>query len=87
MKKNYIRFIDPHYNVLFRLPDGGSIRIQGDGRDISKVCLYIDENHTMVGSSVFHIREFAEYLDRNGLTNLFKGGKAHGFNRGMKALP
>ena len=64
-----IRFIDSHYKDLFRLPDGGSIRITyADGESAVRKCTYIDEYHTQIGSSVFHICQFAELMERNGST-------------------
>lgn len=64
-----IRFIDSHYKDLFRLPDGGSIRITfADGDSAVRKCTYIDEYHTQVGNNVFHICQFAELMERNGST-------------------
>lgn len=64
-----IRFIDSHYKDLFRLPDGGSIRITyADGESAVRKCTYIDEYHTQIGNSVFHICQFAELMERNGST-------------------
>lgn len=62
-----IRFIDSHYKDLFRLPDGGSIRITfSDGESVVRKCSYIDEYHTLIGNNVFHICQFAELMERNG---------------------
>ncbi len=45
-----IRFIDPHYNELFRIPDGGQIRILREGcAPIDRTCRYIDDCHVEVG--------------------------------------
>ena len=67
-----IRFIDPHYKELFRIPDGDMIRITGsDGTHSDKVCRYIDDYHLEVGSKwneLFHICQFAEITERNGST-------------------
>ena len=59
-----VRFIDPHYRELFRIPDGDQIRIirpEGD---------YID--HIEVGflsqGNIYHICEFAERMEQNGST-------------------
>ena len=42
-----IRFIDPHYNELFRIPDGGKIIIHyAWGEKAEKTCRFIDEYHT-----------------------------------------
>lgn len=65
-----IRFIDSSYNELFRIPDGGKIRItypDGDRREES--CRYIDPYHVEVGSgsmNLFHICEFAERMEECG---------------------
>ena len=54
-----IRFIDPHYKELFRIPDGGKITITYDwGEKAEKTCRFIDEYHTEVGSNLYHICEF-----------------------------
>ena len=62
-----IRFIDSHYKELFRIPDGGQIRIiYPDGETLTKGCRYIDNYHVEVGSSscnLFHICEFAERME------------------------
>lgn len=46
-----IRFIDPHYKELFRIPDGGKIITYDWGEKVEKSCRYIDEYHTEIGSS------------------------------------
>lgn len=64
-----IRFIDIHYKELFRIPDGGSIRISYPNHpewDHSAKCEYIDDYHTKIGGNVFHICEFAEKMKANG---------------------
>ena len=57
-----IRFITPAYEDLFRIPDGGKIRITwkgGDTRDL--VCRYVDDYHFETSSgNLYHICEFAE---------------------------
>lgn len=64
-----IRFVDSHYKELFRIPDGGKIRITTAwGKKSERTCRYIDEYHTEVGNSLFHICEFAERMERNGAT-------------------
>ena len=67
-----IRFIDPSYKELFRIPDGDQIRIiRNDGTFIDRTCRYIDDYHVEVGSgwdSLFHICQFAEMMERNGNT-------------------
>ncbi len=62
-----IRFIDSRYGSLFRIPDGGKIRITfPDGSRTELVCRYIDEYHLEAGRTLFHICEFAERMERNG---------------------
>ena len=44
-----IRFVDPHYQELFRVPDGGRIIItEPDGEQREKICRFVDEYHTEV---------------------------------------
>ena len=62
-----IRFIDSHYKDLFRIPDGGTIRITfSNGEKADRTCTYIDDYHVKVGNNVFHICEFAERMEQNG---------------------
>jgi hypothetical protein len=66
-----IRFIDSSYKELFRIKDGGSIKVtSSDGEEFIRKCRFIDETHTEIGngsySDSFHIREFAERMERNG---------------------
>ena len=65
-----IRFIDPNYKELFRIPDGDQIRIiREDGTHTDKVCRYIDDYHVEIGGgwdSMFHICQFAEQMERCG---------------------
>lgn len=64
-----IRFITPDYRPRFRLTDGDSVRVTApDGRTEDRVCRYIDETHLEYGSSLFHICEFAERMEKNGNT-------------------
>ena len=64
-----IRFIDPNYKELFRIPDGDKIRIiEPGGRHRDCVCRYIDECHVEVSSgfdNLYHICQFAELMERN----------------------
>ncbi|MBQ6208143.1 MAG: DUF3846 domain-containing protein [Oscillospiraceae bacterium] len=66
--KRYIRFIDSHYNTLFHIPDGGNLMVKHfDGREKLYPCHYVDDYHFFAGkSSVFHICEFAEAMQRCG---------------------
>lgn len=64
--KQGVRFITPGYKELFRIPDGGKIRIQmPDGREFDQVCRYVDGSHLEVGNSLYHICQFAELIERN----------------------
>lgn len=67
-----IRFIDSGYKNLFRIPDGGRIRItRADGGQDEYTCRFIDETHMEIGDgrdSVYHICQFAELMERNGNT-------------------
>lgn len=67
-----IRFIDPHYNEQFRIPDGGKIRItEQDGTSKEYSCRYIDDYHLEINdgrNNLFHICEFAEIMEKNGRT-------------------
>lgn len=61
-----IRFIDSRYHDLFRIPDGGCVQIYYPDETVIKPCKFIDEYHTQVGYNVFHICQFAEFMERNG---------------------
>jgi hypothetical protein len=65
-----IRFITPHYKEKFRIADGDMVRIRcPDGRELDRVCRYIDEYHVEVGKgwdNLYHICQFAEIMERNG---------------------
>ncbi len=65
-----IRFIDSRYRELFRIPDGGRIRIiSPDGESREETCRYIDPYHVEVGfgsANLFHICEFAERMEQSG---------------------
>lgn len=64
-----IRFIDSNYNDLFRIPDGGNIRIHFSWKeDEIYRCRYIDDYHVEVGNNLYHICEFAERMEVNGCT-------------------
>lgn len=64
-----IRFIDPNYKELFRIPDGGKITVTASwGEKSEHTCRYIDECHTEIGRDLFHICEFAERMEKNGAT-------------------
>ncbi len=63
-----IRFIDPHYHELFRMPDGGQVRLTyRDGRSVVRTCRYVDDYHAEIGSNLYHICEFAEMCEQSGI--------------------
>lgn len=62
-----IRFIDSGYNTLFKLRDGGRVRItRPDGTSFETSCRYIDDYHLETGRDLWHICEFAEHMERDG---------------------
>ena len=66
-KEHSIRFINSSYDTLFRIPDGGTVEVQFPDRKFTARCKYLDDYHTVVGNSVFHICEFAELIEgQNG---------------------
>ena len=63
-----IRFIDPHYHELFRMLDGGQVRLTyRDGKSVIRICRYIDDYHAEIGSNFYHICEFAEMCEQSGI--------------------
>ena len=68
-EKKYIRFINSDYETLFHIPDGGRIRITYPDREpAERVCRFIDEYHTAVGSNRYHICEFAQQMKQDHST-------------------
>lgn len=61
-----IRFINSHYDDLFRIEDGGAIEIHYPNETAIKHCKYVDEYHAKVGDELFHICQFAEQMERLG---------------------
>ena len=59
-----IRFITSSYDELFRIPDGGKVKIDYPDRSFIAPCEYIDDYHTRIGGEVYHICQFAEILER-----------------------
>lgn len=59
-----IRFITSSYDELFRIPDGGKVKIGYPDRSFIAPCEYIDDYHTRIGGEVYHICQFAEILER-----------------------
>ena len=69
-KEHSIRFINSNYDTLFRIPDGGTVEIQFPNRTFTARCEYLDDYHTVIGNTLFHICEFAEHLEaQNGLVS------------------
>ena len=67
--KKGIRFIDSSYNELFRIPDGGKIKIHYSwNEDQVCTCRYIDDYHVEVEDNLYHICEFAERMEQSGST-------------------
>ena len=65
----FIRFITPHYEDLFTIPDGEQVLLcYTDGTKEAFVCKYLDEYHFMLGWRSYHICEFAERMQNNGTT-------------------
>lgn len=64
-----IRFIDSHYKELFRILDGGKVKIHYSwNEDQIRTCRYIDDYHVEIGSNLYHICEFAERMEYGGHT-------------------
>lgn len=59
-----IRFINSNYDELFRIPDGGNIKVDFPDRSFVSPCKYIDDYHTEIGGNIYHICQFAEILER-----------------------
>ena len=60
-------FIYPDYQEKFRIPDGEQIIVTyPTGKNRAFVCQYIDDEHILVGSRAYHIREYAEHLQKLG---------------------
>ena len=62
-KEHSIRFINSSYDTLFRIPDGGTVEVRFPDRTFTAKCEYLDDYHTKIGDTVFHICEFAELLE------------------------
>jgi len=69
MDDKIIRFIDTQYNELFRIPDGGYVQIEyPDGNTKIRQCHYNDATHTIVGTTLYHIHQIADSLEKAGGT-------------------
>lgn len=85
-ERKEIRFIDSRYRELFRIQDGDSIEISfPNGEKVESECTFLDEYHTMVGTMVFHICEFAERMEGIGAT--YKPVKEHVLKSPEQAQP
>ena len=63
----FIRFITPHYEDLFTIPDGEQVLLcYTDGTKEAFVCKYLDDYHFMLGWRSYHICEFAEKMQATG---------------------
>ncbi len=50
---NDVRFIDPQYNELFRVPDGSMVQLKfPNGHQYSEKVEYLDNYHMRIGSAV-----------------------------------
>ena len=71
-----IRFIDPQYTELFRIPDGGSILVTrpmgemypGVQEQWVGICKYLDDYHVSINGECYDICQFAEIQQRIGAT-------------------
>lgn len=63
-KDRSIRFITSKYDELFRIPDGGKVKIDYPDRSFVAPCEYINDYHTRISGEIFHICQFAEMLER-----------------------
>lgn len=68
MDKKEIRFIDNKYKEIFRIPDGGKIKMTlKTGEEIIRQCKYVDDYHFKTDEmDIFHISQFADLMDRIG---------------------
>ena len=66
MDKPKIQFIDSLYQTLFYIEDGEEIEVDIEGGGSQRyICRYIDDCHARIEDRVYHIREFAEMMERN----------------------
>ncbi len=51
----------------FRIPDGDMVQIiTSEGGHFDRMARYVDENHAEIGGSLYHAREFAEWMEQSG---------------------
>ena len=58
-----IRIIDGHYNLQFKVADGGHITVDGKQYQLH----YIDDTHFRIGRQYFHICQFGEQTIDRGM--------------------
>jgi len=64
---NQIEFRGPDFRPAFSIADGSNIVITCfDGEQIIQKCKFIDAYHLYVGSTVYHVDEFASRMATNG---------------------
>lgn len=62
-----IRFIDLNGKGKFRSADGDMVRIiTSANTNFERMARYVDDCHVEIGGSFYHIREFAEWMERSG---------------------
>ena len=65
--ENGIRFIALDGKEKFKIQDGDMVRIiTGPGSQLDRMARYVDDYHAEIGGSFYHIREFAEWMERSG---------------------
>ncbi|MBO4898617.1 MAG: hypothetical protein J5590_10005 [Clostridia bacterium] len=69
MEQKEIRFIDSNYNDLFKIPDGGYVSVKYPNGNTDKLqCRFIDDYHAEIGGDVYHICQWAEMMEKIGIT-------------------
>lgn len=63
-----IRFINSHYDDLFRIEDGKCIQVNFRDYAVLKRCFYVDEYHAKIDGVVYHICQFAEMMEKANVT-------------------
>ena len=62
-----IRFISLDGKEQFSVPDGDMVRIiTSEGGHLHRMARYVDESHAEIGGSLYHAREFAEWMEQSG---------------------
>lgn len=62
-----ISFINTEGQVLFAIPDGGSIKITlPDRTELVKKCEYVDNYRARIGKRIYHLGDFARITSDNG---------------------